>query len=206
MISVEQIRAARAMLNLGQKELALKAGISVATLNNIERQAHRNPKFSTLRAIQMALESDGIEFFTEAKGKQGICLTPKPDLFKTIPILIVDDNRHDRLTYKRWLDQMPERKFEIFEAANGKTGFDAFAAHKPACVILDFMMYGTDGFQVLAGIQEKAELMPPIILVTGMPSEAVEKKAKAQGVSAYLDKNELSKERFYGAIEHALCR
>ncbi len=206
MISVEQIRAARAMIGLGQKELAQKAGISIATLNNIERQAHRDPKLSTLRAIQSALEAEGIEFFTETQGRQGICLTPKSNMFKAIPILIVDDSRHDRLTYKRWLDQMPNRKFEIFEASNGKTGFEAFADHKPACVILDFMMYGIDGFQVLAEMKQDKEAMPPIIFVTGLPSEAIEKKALAQGVCAYLDKNQLSKEQFYGAIENALCR
>jgi len=204
MITVEQIRAARAMLNIGQRELAQKAGISRATLNNIERLAQRDPKASTLRAIQVALESDGIEFFTESQGRQGIMLTPKSDMFKSVPILIVDDSRSDRLMYRRWLDQMPERKFDVAEAANGKAGFEAFALHKPACVILDFMMYGIDGFQVLAALKEQNERPPPVILVTGMYSDTLEKKAKAQGVAACLDKNLLSRERFYGAIEHAL--
>ena len=181
MISAEQIRAARAMLTIGQKELALKAGVSRATLNNIERYAQRDPKASTLKAIQVALENEGIEFFSEPHGRQGVSLTPKSNLFKSIPILVVDDSRHDRLMYKRWLDQIPDRKFEVYEAANGRSGFETFVSQKPACVILDFMMYGLDGFQILAAMKEQTEALPPIILVTGMYSDALDKKAMAQG-------------------------
>ena len=58
MIALEQIRAARAMLNLKQHELAKKAGISTGTLNNIERGVQTDPKLSTLRAIKRALEAE----------------------------------------------------------------------------------------------------------------------------------------------------
>ena len=55
------------MLGWGQKELAHRAGISLATLNNIERCAQRDPKLSTIRAIQAALEAEGIEFSTSRR-------------------------------------------------------------------------------------------------------------------------------------------
>ncbi|MDR3448619.1 MAG: helix-turn-helix transcriptional regulator [Alphaproteobacteria bacterium] len=77
MIIVEQIRGARAMLGLKQGDLAKKAGISVSTLNNIERGVQTDPKVSTLRAIQHALEQDGIEFSqSDAGGKVGVFLRP----------------------------------------------------------------------------------------------------------------------------------
>lgn len=65
MISPAQIRAGRAMINAKQSELAKAAGVSLATLNNIERGVG-DPRASTLEAIQRALAAAGVE--TEADG------------------------------------------------------------------------------------------------------------------------------------------
>ncbi|MDX2027884.1 MAG: helix-turn-helix transcriptional regulator [Alphaproteobacteria bacterium] len=64
MISIEQIRAARALLDLNQQELAKLAGISMRTLNTLER-AVVAPRTETLRAIQAVLEARGIEFLPD---------------------------------------------------------------------------------------------------------------------------------------------
>ncbi|MBY3344892.1 helix-turn-helix domain-containing protein [Rhizobium laguerreae] len=66
MIIPEQIRGARAMLGLTQAELAKSAGISTTGLNNIERGI-ADPKASTLRAIQAALEKAGIIFQSDGE-------------------------------------------------------------------------------------------------------------------------------------------
>jgi transcriptional regulator with XRE-family HTH domain len=63
-ITSAQIRAARGLLNLSQKELADRAGISLNLLNNIERGV-ANPKPASIKAIRRALENDGIEFLEE---------------------------------------------------------------------------------------------------------------------------------------------
>lgn len=63
-ITSAQIRAARGLLNLSQKQLADKAGISLNLLNNIERGV-ANPKPASIKAIRKALEADGIEFLEE---------------------------------------------------------------------------------------------------------------------------------------------
>lgn len=59
-ITPRQIRASRAMLEIKQKDLAVAAGISLATLNNIERGV-ADPRASTLAAIERALSTVGIE-------------------------------------------------------------------------------------------------------------------------------------------------
>jgi transcriptional regulator with XRE-family HTH domain len=59
-ITPRQIRAARAMLDVKQRDLAAAAGISLATLNNIERGV-ADPRSSTLAAIERALKDAGIE-------------------------------------------------------------------------------------------------------------------------------------------------
>lgn len=60
-ISSEQIRAARGLLNLSQKALAEQAGLSLNSLNNIERGV-AHPREESLEAIEKALTGLGIEF------------------------------------------------------------------------------------------------------------------------------------------------
>jgi DNA-binding XRE family transcriptional regulator len=55
MITPEQIRGARAMLNMKQADLAKAADISAAALHSIERGA-ATPRAATSASIQRALE------------------------------------------------------------------------------------------------------------------------------------------------------
>ncbi len=64
MISIEQIRAARALLDLNQEELAKAAGVSMRTINTLER-AVVAPRTETLRALQAVFEARGIEFLPD---------------------------------------------------------------------------------------------------------------------------------------------
>jgi predicted transcriptional regulator len=74
MITKDQIKAARAMLSITQMQLVTKAGISLATLNNIERGTHTDPRVSTIRKIRKALEDSGIEFTGESDLMPGVRL------------------------------------------------------------------------------------------------------------------------------------
>jgi transcriptional regulator with XRE-family HTH domain len=75
MISARQIRAARAMVGWTQDRLAEAAGLSLAVVNNVERDV-TDPRRSTLDAIQRALETEGVEFLSERQnspdGGQGV--------------------------------------------------------------------------------------------------------------------------------------
>ena len=59
MLTATHIRSARALINARQSDLAKAAGISLATLNNIERGVG-DPRSSTLRAIETALNQVGV--------------------------------------------------------------------------------------------------------------------------------------------------
>lgn len=66
MITLEQIKAARALLNWNQEVLAAAAGISKPALANLE-SGKVMPRTETLQAITKALEEAGVEF-TEGPG------------------------------------------------------------------------------------------------------------------------------------------
>lgn len=189
------------MLNLSQKQLAKRAGISVATLNNIERGAHTDPRVSTLRAIEGALQEKGIIFTTDPLGGVGISLKPNKLQTAIKTILIVDDDRADRTLYKTWLS---DGGYNVVEAGNARDGYDAFVAHKPDVMVLDFMMYGADGFQLLATLRHERIALPAIIFVTGMLNETLEESAHAQGVHACLSKKNLKRDQFRAAVARAI--
>ena len=192
------------MLNLSQKQLARKAGVSVATLNNIERGAQTDPKIKTLQAIQLALELNGIEFTSNYQGISVLLKAGKKSQVDAT-VLIVDDSKEDRTLYKNWLGRSTRKKFRIIEADTAHAGYGAFLEHHPDCIVLDFKMYGTDGFQLLAEMRKERAQLPPIVFVTGLHNDVLKECAEKQGVSAYLNKKNVTREDFYGAIERALA-
>lgn len=82
MLTATHIRAARALINARQSDLAKAAGISLATLNNIERGVG-DPRSSTLRAIESALNQAGV-IIEDAPNRLGVAIDrlSRPRLFE----------------------------------------------------------------------------------------------------------------------------
>ena len=79
MILPSQIRAARALLSLGQGELSELASIGVATVKRIEATPEIRGSAVSLWKIQKALEAAGIEFIPAEGGKgPGVRLRSAP--------------------------------------------------------------------------------------------------------------------------------
>jgi transcriptional regulator with XRE-family HTH domain len=63
MLTSEQIRGARAMLRIEQRELADKSGVSLETIKRIERTPGPISAYTaTVDKLRRALEAAGIEF------------------------------------------------------------------------------------------------------------------------------------------------
>lgn len=78
-LTAAHIRAARALLNMTQEELASIAGISPTTLRGFE-QDRSTPMLDTLVRIQTALEQRGIRFFNGGEPGVRLCvLDRRPD-------------------------------------------------------------------------------------------------------------------------------
>ena len=73
MLTAEQIRGARSMLRMEQRDLAEASGISVETIKRLERGTGPvSANTRTVSAIQRALETMGLEFIYG--DKPGICI------------------------------------------------------------------------------------------------------------------------------------
>ena len=204
LITLEQMRAARAMLGWKQQELAQKAGISTGTLNNIERGVQQDPKISTLKAIQHALEAQGITFTELDDGTVGVQLRPSHKSGNTITVLIIDDNATDRKLFKTWLSKQTDRTYQVMEAENAVDGYEALLKARPAVILLDFNMYGINGLQLIAELKNEHTHLPPIIFITGEHSLEVEREALQSGVHSYLSKFQLTSEKLIDAVSTAV--
>jgi len=69
MILGAQIRAARALLGLGQQQLSELADVATSTLKRIELAEDLTGSVRTLWKIQTALEKAGVEFISEDEAK-----------------------------------------------------------------------------------------------------------------------------------------
>lgn len=67
-----QIRAARALLNLSQAEVAALASVSVPTVKRAEGAGKVAASAEALASIKAALESAGVEFIPENGGGVGV--------------------------------------------------------------------------------------------------------------------------------------
>ena len=71
MLTREQCRAGRAMLDWSRGELASACGLSERTITDFERRA-REPHANNLAAMARAFEAAGLEFIPENGGGAGI--------------------------------------------------------------------------------------------------------------------------------------
>lgn len=68
MVNGQQVRAARAWLDISQDELAAKSGVARKTIASFE-QGRSTPQPRTIRDLQNTLEAAGIKFiFDEDEG------------------------------------------------------------------------------------------------------------------------------------------
>lgn len=76
-----QLRAARALVDIGQVELADAAKVNVNTIRAMEgRKAQTlSSGLDTVRAVQAALETRGVRFIAENGGGPGVRLEKRTD-------------------------------------------------------------------------------------------------------------------------------
>jgi two-component system, cell cycle response regulator len=106
-------------------------------------------------------------------------------------VLVVDDDASTRLLVSRWL---AKDGFAVFEATSGENALQQLNAPERArspfdCMVLDVMMPGMTGLEVLARVRTSGAEGPPILMLTAHATcdeEVV--KAMEEGASDYIFK------------------
>jgi two-component system chemotaxis response regulator CheY len=99
-------------------------------------------------------------------------------------ILVVDDSNLARRTVRQILEQ---REVEVLEASDGMTALERYALERPDAVVLDLVMKGMYGQDVLA----KLKALDPgarVIVVTADIQTPSRDAAYATGATAFITK------------------
>lgn len=101
-------------------------------------------------------------------------------------ILIVDDEPTVRALIR---DTLELETYEVREAVDGDTALAAVAEAVPDCVILDIMMPGISGLDVLTRIRDQEDTKElPVILLTAAADDATTWAGWSAGANVFLPK------------------
>jgi DNA-binding response OmpR family regulator len=98
-------------------------------------------------------------------------------------ILIVDDEEAVRNLLQRTLQDVG---YDVITAANGQEALDKVPQFNVSLVLLDIMMPGLDGFQVLDLIRQQSSV--PVIMLTGRGEVTTLRDALVLGADDYVRK------------------
>jgi CheY-like chemotaxis protein len=101
-------------------------------------------------------------------------------------ILIVDDESLIRTTTSLLLKQ---KGYSAICAKNGQEGLELASTEKPDLILLDIMMPGMDGWEVLSRLKTDPEISSiPVVVFTAIDFVASEKTAHERGAQGVLRK------------------
>jgi two-component system chemotaxis response regulator CheY len=99
-------------------------------------------------------------------------------------ILVVDDSGLARRLTRKILEELGQ---EVDEASDGAQALERYVLERHDLVILDIVMHGMQGLDVLAKFKELNPALP-VIIVTADIQRSTREQAKEQGASAVVNK------------------
>ena len=100
-------------------------------------------------------------------------------------VLVVDDDDRMREYMRASLEL---EGYTVHEAANAEEGLAVLdGANPPQLILLDVMMPGTDGWEMLQRIQERHGSIP-VIMFSGKVDERSEEEARERGATGFVGK------------------
>lgn len=107
-------------------------------------------------------------------------------LLKKKKILVVDD---DKSMLKIIEARLKHANYEVELAQNGEEAIDAMSKKQPKLVLLDIVMPGLDGFQVLEMMKKNRRTRRiPVIMITSKADDQAVKRAITMGARDYIVK------------------
>jgi DNA-binding response OmpR family regulator len=101
-------------------------------------------------------------------------------------ILLIED---DQFLAKMYFTKLSLANYEVITADNGERGLFKAQTEKPDLILLDIMLPGIDGWEVLQKIKaDKTSAMIPVILLTNLGQQEEIERGLHLGASDYLIK------------------
>jgi two-component system, OmpR family, alkaline phosphatase synthesis response regulator PhoP len=101
-------------------------------------------------------------------------------------VLVVDDEPNIRAMVR---DLLELSGYDVREAPNGAEALQALEAERPDCMVLDIMMPGLSGIDVLAAIRSRPELESlPVLLLSAAGDDQTTWEGWRAGANCYITK------------------
>ncbi|MDO9713449.1 helix-turn-helix domain-containing protein [Paracraurococcus lichenis] len=84
--TASQVRAARALLAISQRDLAARSGVPLRTLARIEAGEVAKPRRGTMQRLSAVLREAGVEFIPANGGGPGVRLTREAALREAVEV------------------------------------------------------------------------------------------------------------------------
>ncbi len=105
-------------------------------------------------------------------------------------ILLIEDNP---LLMELYRTAFEEQKINVYIAHEGETGLKIAKKYLPDLILLDLLMVGIDGFEVLKKLkQNRSTKNIKVIILSLVHEQASKERVKALGAESFLLKNELT--------------
>src|SRR6266550_2245651 len=124
---------------------------------------------------------------------------------KTLPILLVEDNRGDARLVQEMLNDAPSTEFEVSHVERLTDAREKIMQSGTACVLLDLSL--PDAIQLEALMQLRAAAPDvPIVILSGLQDELLAVKAVQEGAQDYLIKGRVDGALLGRSINYAIER
>ena len=108
-------------------------------------------------------------------------------------IAIIEDDPKARLLLRRILQTRGD--YQVFEAGDGASGLELVRRERPDIILLDLMMPGTDGFEVLEAIKADERMGDvPVIVITAKELTAAERNRLSGQIETLMQKGSFTDE------------
>lgn len=114
-------------------------------------------------------------------------------------IVLVEDDKFLRDLMSQKLEETP---YEIYVAEDGEKGMEKIREQKPDLILLDLILPGVNGFEVLEQLKQEEELSKiPVVVLSNLGQENDIEKAKRLGAEDYMVKAHFTLEEIISKIE-----
>ncbi len=110
---------------------------------------------------------------------------------EALVILIIDDDKGDRMSCQRALKGAFGDNLLFMEANDGESGLEAIEKNLPHCVLLDHLMPGIDGIEVLKRIRIKHPYLP-VVMINGNGNDVIAVQSMKLGAQDYIAKSTIT--------------
>ncbi len=118
-------------------------------------------------------------------------------------ILIIEDDEADRMMVRR-LFEKTKLQVNLEEAIDCKSGVEKIKTQGFDCAFIDYHLPDAKGVEIIGQLRKVDGMEIPLIVLTGMGSEAMATEVMKKGAADYVSKNGLNGETLERSIRNAV--